>query len=340
MNLTHATTLLSPVRKAPSRARSEGTRLLLFTAALLSAGTTSAQTSEDRGYVGFTFTRGTEIGSQGDKLEGHLQLEVRPLLPSFTLGQTRLVPLLGFGGQWIEMQRRGRLLTAPEGKLGGKFQNFQLGLTLVRPVAPRWLLMAGASGSASTDFTKDFNLGTDASWSAFVMANYFIGGDPRMTLTLGLASQYPFAIVPIFPLVGFAYRKEPYILEVGFPRASMLMKVGNGFEWGFTGAFDLQVFRIQPPGNSPLEGAFFARETSLRFGPTMNVRMGTDNLWLSSSVGVDFMNDYALLDEDRKRISSTFSPSTKPAPYLRMMLSWRPTHPTASNSRPAGNPAP
>ncbi|RKH13981.1 hypothetical protein D7V97_04365 [Corallococcus sp. CA053C] len=311
MNFTHATAI--------------------FTAALLLfADAASAQTSEDRAYVGFTYKRGTEIGSQGEKLDGHLQLEVRPLLPSFSLGQTRLVPLLGFGTQWMGLQRRGRLINAGEGQLGGKLQNFQLGLTLVRPVAPRWLVMVGASGSASTDFSKDFNLGTDTSVSAFAMANYFIGGDPRKTLTLGVASQYPFAAVPVFPLVGFAYRMDPYILELGFPRGSVLMKVGSGLEWGFTGAFDLQVFRVQPPASSPLQAPLFAREMALRFGPTMNVRLGTGDLWLSSSVGVDFLNDYALLDEDRKRISSSFSPSTKPAPYLRIMMSWRPPHRAAS----------
>ncbi|NPC73089.1 hypothetical protein D7Y27_38690 [Corallococcus sp. AB004] len=327
---------MKPARKG----RGTETALLLFTAVLLSAGAARAQTSADRASVGFTFKRGTRIGLQGEKLDGHLQLDVRPMLPSFSLGQTRLVPLLGFSTEWMGMQRRGRLLNSAAGELGGKLQTFQLGLTLVRPVTPRWLVLVGASGTASTDFSKSFNLATDTSWSAFVMANYFIGGDPRTTLTLGLASQYPFTLTPVFPLVGFAYHKDPYVLELGFPRAALLMKVGSGLEWGVTGALDLQVFRVHAPEGSPLPASVFARETSLRFGPTLNVRMGRGDLWLSSSVGVDFMNDYALLDEDRKRIASDFSASTKPAPYLRMMLSWRPPHHAASDRRPAGASAP
>ncbi|MCP3065590.1 hypothetical protein LXT21_43175 [Myxococcus sp. K38C18041901] len=312
--------------------------LLLF--ALLVTSTASAQTSDDRAYVGFTTKRGTSIGSHGVKLEEQLQLELRPMLPSFSLGHARLVPILGFETRWMGMQPRTPPLMAQEDQMHGALHRFQLGLTLVQPLAPRWLLMVGATGSARTDFSMDFDFEKDTSWAAFVMANYFLGGDPRMTLTLGAVAQYPFEQVPIFPLVGFAYRKDPFILELGVPRATLLMKWGSRLELGFTGAFERQIFRIDLPGDLEQLGAHYAQETSLRFGPTMNVRLGSGPLWLSSSVGLDFMNDYALLDRDRERIAPDIAAPTKPAPYLRFQVSWRPPHRPAADARPAGVPAP
>ncbi|WP_163868794.1 hypothetical protein [Myxococcus eversor] len=324
--------------------RGRATRLqappFLLTLALLSSGVASAQTSQDRAYVGFSWTKGTEIGSRGGKLKEHLKLEVRPMMPILELGTLKLIPTLGFETRWMGMERRTAPLHEQEGEKSGNLHRFQLGLSLLVPVSPRGLLLVGASGNIRPDFSKgfkEFDASRDTSWTGFALGSYFLGGDPRKTLTLGVATQYPFEKVPVIPVVGFTYRMDPYILELGFPRATLLMKVGSGLELGFTGGFERQVFRVDLPASSSAPGVRYLSQTELRLGPTVNLRMGSSDLWLSTSAGLDFLDDYALLDENRERIFSDLPGSTKPAPYLRILMSWRPPHRSASsNARPTG----
>ncbi|WP_220137872.1 hypothetical protein [Myxococcus llanfairpwllgwyngyllgogerychwyrndrobwllllantysiliogogogochensis] len=310
----------------------------LLACALLFAQTAGAQTTEDRAYVGVTFARGTEIGSQGGRLDERKQLELRLPLPPVFLGRTVLVPSFGYETRFMGLEQHGPLADVAEEKLGRQFHRFQLGLTLIRPLTPRWMLVTGAVANTRTDFKSSFDFGLDTSWAGFAMANYLIGGDPDVRLTFGLVALYPFDATPVVPMIAFAYRKGPYILEVGLPRLAMLYKVGDGLELGITGMFDQQVFRSRIPYDEQGPRPHYIRETALRFGPTVNARLGNGNLWVSSSIGLDFLNDYALLDKDRDRVELGLLQSTGPAPYLRVSLGWRPPRRPREAIRPVGGP--
>lgn len=320
------------------RARGVTAQGALLACALLFAHAAGAQTTEDRAYVGVTFARGTEIGSQGGRLDERRQLDLRIPLPPLFLGRTVLVPSFGYETRFMGLEQHGPLADVSEEELGRQFHRFQLGLTLIRPLSPRWMLVTGAVANTRTDFKSSFDFGLDTSWVGFAMANYLIGGDPDVRLTFGLVALYPFDATPVVPMIAFAYRKGPYILEVGLPRLAMLYKVGTGLELGITGMFDQQVFRSRIPydGQGPMPQ--YIRETALRFGPTVNARLGNANLWLSSSIGLDLLNDYALLDKDRDRVEMGMLQSTGPAPYLRVSLGWRPPRRAREAVRPIGGP--
>ncbi|MCP3098045.1 hypothetical protein LZ198_04040 [Myxococcus sp. K15C18031901] len=300
---------------------------------LLFAWGASAQTMEDRAHVGVTFAGGTAIGAHGTELDARKQLDLRLPLPPVFMGRTVLVPSLGYETRWIGLEQRGPMANVSEESLGRRFHRFQLGLTLVRPLAPRWMLVTGVSSNTRTDFRDGFDFALDTSWAGFVMATYQVGGDPDVRLTFGLVGLYPFTTTPVVPMVGFVYRKGAYIIEVGLPRTSFLLKVGDGLELGLSGMFDQQMFRTPLPDEGRTTGARYVRETALRVGPMVNTRLGGGNLWLSSSLGLDLLNDYALLDKNRDRIDLDNLSDTKPAPYLRVSLGWRPPRRPVSTQR-------
>jgi hypothetical protein len=308
--------------------------------ALLLSVSASAQTSEDRAYVSYSLARGTAIGSDGGKLDTWNQLDLRLPLPPVFLGKTIVVPSLAYETRWLALEPRGTLAGLDEDVLGRRFHRLQLGLTVVRPLAPRWLLFAGASGIARTDFRNAFDVGMDMSWVGYAMANYLIGGDPGMRLMFGLVVLWPFNVLPVIPMVGFTYRKGAYVVELGLPRLTLLRKFGDGLELGLTGAFDQQVFHARLPGDGQALGAHFVQETSMHVGPTANVRLGGGSVWLSTSVGLDLLNDFALLDGDRERLSLGGS-STRAAPFVRVAVNWRPPRRMPKAPEPSGSgPAP
>ncbi|AGC43087.1 hypothetical protein MYSTI_01755 [Myxococcus stipitatus DSM 14675] len=316
-------------------------RAALFTWVLLFATSATAQTLEDRAYVGFTLARGTDIGPRGSSLDERQQLDLRLPLPPLFLGRTVLVPTVGYETRWMGLERKGLLADMPEDEdLGRRFHVLQMGLTLIRPVAPRWMVMMGAMASTRTDFRSPYDFGLDTNWAGFAMASYLVGGDPGVRVTFGLVALYPFDISPVFPMASFVYRKGPYILELGLPRLAMLLKVGDGLEVGLTGAFDQQVFRTRMPQAPQGPHAHYVRETQLRVGPTVNARLGGGSLWVSSSIGLDVLNDYALLDRNRDRVDVEMLRSTRPAPYLRVSLGWRPPRRPSTASRLMAPPPP
>ncbi|MBU8896403.1 hypothetical protein KRR26_12345 [Corallococcus sp. M34] len=305
-------------------------RVLAACVALLVASAARAQSSEDRAYLGYTVSRGTSIGSTGWRIDERPQLELRLPLPAAFLGKLILLPSLGYEGHLLGVSQ----------ELGSgdthsrSFHRIQLGLTLIRPLSPRWMVMGGVTGSTRTDFHSAFDPALDTSWAGYAMASYLIGGDPGMRLSFGLVALWPFDRTPIFPMVGFTYRKGPYLVELGVPRLTLMRTLGDGLELGLTGAFEQSVSHVQLEQAAGF-GAVYVRETSLRFAPTANVRLG-GNVWLGTSVGLDFLNDFALLDRDRKRLDLG-ALHTGPAPYVRLLLSWRPPRRMPAT---AGTPAP
>ncbi|QSQ26351.1 hypothetical protein JY651_16060 [Pyxidicoccus parkwayensis] len=323
-----------------SKRMTRGSRLtygLIAVGALLLSATASAQTNEDRAYVSFSLARGTAIGSGGGKLANWRQWDLRMPLPPVFLGKTIIVPSLAYETRWLALEPQGVLVGRDEDDLGRRFHRIQLGLTVVRPLAPRWLMFAGVSSTARTDFRSSFDVGMDMSWVGYAMANYLIGGDPGMRLMFGAVVMWPFNVLPVIPIVGFSYRKGPYVVELGLPRLTLLRKFGDGLELGVAGMFDQQVFHARMPDDGQALGAHFVRETSLHFGPTANVRLGGGTVWLSTSVGLDVLNDFALLDRDRKALELGAS-STRPAPFLRVALNWRPPRPASKVPVPSVAP--
>lgn len=337
---------MSATRKAPRmmsrtrgriRSRFLAIHGVLLTCGLLFAASANAQTLEDRAYVGFTFARGTDIGSRGGSLAERQLLDLRLPLPPLFLGKTVLVPSVGYETRFMGLERKGLLADVPEDEtLSRRFHLLQLGLSLIRPLSPRWMMVMGVTASTRTDFQSPYDFGLDTTWAGYGMASYLIGGDPGVRVTFGLVALYPFDISPVIPMATFVYRKGPYILELGLPRLAMLLKVGDGLELGLTGAFDQQVFRTRMPQAPQGPKAHYVRETQFRIGPTLNTRLGGGNLWLSSSIGLDVLNDYALLDRNRERVDSEMLRSTRPAPYLRVSLGWRPPQRPTAASRPLG----
>lgn len=303
-------------------------RRALFACIVLFSGMASAQSAEDRAYIGVSLGGGTRVGQQGARLEDRQQLKLRLPLGALFLGRNVLVPSFGYEGWWGGMEQRGPLADVPKDVLDRNFHAFQLGLTVVRPLSPRWMLAAGAMANTRTDFRSQFDFVLDTSWTGFATATRLL--DDRMRLTFGLAALYPFDFTPVVPIVSFVYRGDSHILELGMPRIAMFLKVGGWMELGLTGEYGQQVFRTptwEGGDRSPTD--YYARQTMLRVGPTVNTRVSS-SLWLSTSLGVDLLNDYALLDRDRKRMPMDWFSSTKPAPYLSVSLGWRPLPPPAA----------
>ncbi len=306
--------------------------------ALLAAARAHGQTSVDRAHAASTFVGGTAIGSNGARLSPAEQVEVRLPLPPLRLGkEAMLIPTLGYDSRW-----RGRAARSPNsGEVDASnldndrnFHRFQLGLTFMVPLSERWRGLIGVNAKATTDLQeRGFDARRDGTLTAFAMGMYKMGGDPRFLLTLGLATTYPFGRVPLFPMVGVAYRKDPYIVELGLPRSALLFKPLQGVEVGVIAAFERETFRTRFDDYVLRPDAVYLRETALRVGPALNVHMGA-NLWLSSSVGMDLMNDFTLLDANRDSLG--VNAATQPAPYVRLLLGWRPERRAA----PAPAPTP
>jgi hypothetical protein len=301
-----------------------------FLLALLVAGPAAAQTQSDRAYVGYTVAGATAIGGAGKRLDERQQLELRMPLPPVFAGRLVLVPSFGYETRWLGLE--GDRGTADDGDdLDRVFHRFQLGLTAIRPVAPRWLAIGGLSATVRADFALDFAAGRDTSWTAFAMASYRFAGLPGASVTMGAVALYPIDTLPVFPMAAFAYRSDSYVVEVGLPRTGFFAAVRDGLEVGVTGSFDRQAFRTDVP-ESTGQGRY-VRETALRVGPAVNASLGAGNLWVSAAVGVDVMNDFAVLDEDRDEVALAMEPSTRPAPYARLLLTWRPPRPAPAPSK-------
>jgi hypothetical protein len=128
------------------------------------------------------------------------------------------------------------------------------------------------------------------------------------------------------------------------PRMAALLKPSEGVELGIVGSFDRQVYRTGFPSEQQTLDAQYIRETSRRAGLAANLKFGPSDLWLSSTVGVDFLNDYEILNGQRERIENHPNLAAGPAPFVRLVLGWRPPRrtpvsqppPEAAPSKPSG----
>ncbi|RKG65305.1 hypothetical protein D7W79_38045 [Corallococcus exercitus] len=300
-------------------------------AALLLGSSARAQTQADRLYLSYGLSGGGSLEAGGVHVRERRNLELRVPLPPLVLGRTYLLPSVGYETRWIGAD----VPDVGPGPVERRFHRIQLGLTAIRPLAPRWLLVTGVMASTRTDFRSSFDLSLDTSWVAFAMANHQLGDAPGFGLTFGVVALWPFDKLPVVPMLSLTYNRGPYILEVGLPRLTLLRKLGDTVELGFVGALDMQVLRTRFEPELQAMGASYLRETQVRVGPTVNVHLGRD-LWLSSSVGLSLINDYALLDRQRDSLEVP-GLDMGPAPYGRVVLGWRPGRPRAKaqGSRPA-----
>lgn len=315
--------------------------LSVTAAALLLVREAAAQTTVDRAYVGFTQARGTRIGNQGSQLDDRPEVEVRlPLPPLYRTPGLILLPSFDYATRWSGVEAQGPAAELSDGERSRTFHRFQLGLTLIRPLSPDWLVMGGFSTNTRTDFGQRFDPGADIAWSAFFFARRRIGGDPDVNVSFGLVGIYPYDLSPVIPIAGFSARKEHYIVEVSVPRLALLAKPTSGLELGITADYDRQVYRTWFASQQFAPGAEYVRETSLRAGITANVALGRDDVWLSSTVGIDFLNDYELLDGGRDRVADHPNTATGATPFVRLVLSWRPPRPAPPNAPTPPRPAP
>ncbi|WP_375759178.1 DUF6268 family outer membrane beta-barrel protein [Corallococcus exercitus] len=301
-------------------------------AALLLGSSARAQTQADRLYLGYGLSGGGSLDAGGTRIKERRTLELRVPLPPLVLGRTYLLPSVGYETRWMGA-------SAPaleDDTVDRQFHRIQVGLTAVRPLAPRWLLVTGVTASTRTDFQSSFDLALDTSWVAFAMANYQLGDAPGFGLTFGVVALWPFDKLPVVPMLSLTYNRGPYVLEVGLPRLTLLRKLGDTVELGLVGALDMQVLRTRFEPQMQAAGASYLRETQVRVGPTVNVHLGRD-LWLSSSVGLSLINDYALLDRERESLKVP-GLDMGPTPYGRVVLGWRPGRPQAKAKSP--RPAP
>jgi hypothetical protein len=298
--------------------------------AVLAPSSLWAQTQADRAHVASTFVRGTSVG-QGGSLSDRQQVEVKLPLPPLRFGANMLIPGLGYESRWLGAKSNPSLERAGETDLNRNFQRFELSLMFMRPFGERWRGLLGVVANARTDLQeRSFDFGKDTSWVGVAISTYAIGGDPNFNLTLGLSVLYPVVSVPAFPIVGVSYRGDRYVAEVGLPRCAFLVKPTSGLELGLMAAFERQAYRTRLPGVAATERAEYVEQTSLRVGPAVNVDLGA-NLWLSSSFGLDVLNDIALLDADRESLA--LSASTEPAPFFRLLVGWRPPRPAPSKPK-------
>jgi hypothetical protein len=308
--------------------------------ALLWLGVAAAQTTVDRAYVGVTYTHGTRIGSRGVQLADSPQVDVRlPTVPIF-LGDTILLPSLSYEARGSGVDAQGAVASLSDDQRHRTFHGFQVGLTAIRRLTPDWMLTFGASGTTRTDFEQRYDLGLDTTWAGYAFAVHRLGGDPAVSLSFGLVASYPYEWSPVIPLVGFTYRKGRYIVDLTVPRVALLLKPTEGLELGVTAAFDRQVYRTGLPPEYQSLGAEYVRETALRAGLAANVKLGQSDVWLSSTVGLDFLNDYELLDGQREPVENHPNDSTRPTPFIRMLLSWRPPRRAPTNQPPIEPPLP
>ncbi|WP_223646306.1 DUF6268 family outer membrane beta-barrel protein [Corallococcus sp. EGB] len=300
-------------------------------AVLLLGTPAGAQTQADRLYLSYGISGGGSLEAGGGvHVKERRTLELRVPLPPLVLGRTYLLPSVGYETRWIGAD----VPDAGPDSVERQFHRIQLGLTAVRPVAPRWLLVGGVTASTRTDFQSSFDLTLDTSWVAFAMARYQFEDSPGLGLTFGLVALWPFDKLPVVPMLSLTYNQGPYILEVGLPRLTLLRRLGDSVELGLVGALDMQVLRTRFEPELQAMGASYLRETQVRVGPTVNVHLGRD-LWLSSSVGLSLINDYALLDRERNSLEVP-GLDMGPAPYGRVVLGWRPRPPArAKSARPA-----
>ncbi|RKH28804.1 hypothetical protein D7Y13_17100 [Corallococcus praedator] len=282
-----------------------------------------AQTQADRLYVGYGVSGGGTLDAGRIRLERRRQLDLRVPLPPIVLGRTYLLPSLGYELRWLGVQVPPPGLSGDgDNDLGRSFHRIQLGLTLIRPVAPRWLLIAGVTGSTRTDFKSSFDPGLDTTWVAYAMANHQLGEEPGFSVTFGLVALWPFDLFPVLPMASLNYRRGPWILEVGLPKLTVLHKLGDTVELGLVGGFEQQVLHTRFEPEALGLGASYVRETTVRVAPTVNVHLGQD-LWLSSAVGLSLINDLALLDRQRDSLNIP-GLGAGPTPYARVVLGWRP----------------
>ncbi|WP_244238197.1 hypothetical protein [Corallococcus terminator] len=282
-----------------------------------------AQTQADRLYIGYSVAGGGTLDAGGVRLQRRRQLDLRVPLPPIVLGRTYLLPSLGYELKWLGVQVPPPGLAGPgDDDVGRSFHRIQLGLTLIRPVAPRWLLIGGVMGTTRTDFRSSFAPGLDTSWVAFAMANHQLGEEPGFSVTFGLVALFPFDLFPVLPLASLNYRRGPWILEVGLPRLTLLHKLGDTVELGLVGGFEQQVLRTRFEPEAVGLGASYLRETTVRVAPTVNVHLGQD-LWLSTAVGLSLVNDLALLDRQRDNLNIR-GLGAGTTPYARVVLGWRP----------------
>ncbi|MGE6758840.1 DUF6268 family outer membrane beta-barrel protein [Corallococcus interemptor] len=299
---------------------------------LLAALPARAQTQADRLYLSYGLSGGGSLEAGGVHVKERQTLELRVPLPPVVVGRTYLLPSVGYETRWM-----GASAPALEDEtVERQFHRIQLGLTAVRPVAPRWLVVTGVLASTRTDFKSSFDLSLDTSWVAFAMARYQFQDTPGLGLTFGVVALWPFDKLPVIPMLSLSYNQGPYTLEVGLPRLTLLRKLGDTVELGLVGALDLQVLRTRFDPELQALNASYLRETQVRVGPTVNVHLGRD-LWLSSSVGLSLINDYALLDRERESLNVR-GLDMGPAPYGRVVLGWRPGRPQAKATSP--RPAP
>ncbi|CAM4188473.1 hypothetical protein G4177_13850 [Corallococcus sp. ZKHCc1 1396] len=291
--------------------------LVLFVAPAL------AQTQADRLYVGYGVAGGGTLDAGRTRVDTRRQLDLRVPLPPIVLGRTYLLPSLGYELKWLGAQVPPPGLSGEgDDELGRRYHRIQLGLTLVRPIVPRWMVIAGVMGSTRTDFRSSFDLALDTSWVAFAMVNHQLGVEPGFSVTFGVVALWPFDLLPVLPMASVNYRRGPWILEVGLPRSTLLHKLGDTVELGLVAGFEQQVLRTRFEPEARIPGAFYLRETLIRVAPTVNVHLGQD-VWLSTAVGLTLINDFALLDRQRDNLNLP-GLGAGPAPYARVVLGWRP----------------
>lgn len=300
-------------------------------AVLLLGASAQAQTQADRLYLSYGLSGGGSLEAGGVHVKERRSLELRVPLPPLVVGRTYLLPSVGYETRWMGAE----VPALEDDSVERQFHRIQLGLMAVRPLAPRWLLVTGVMASTRTDFKSSFDLSLDTSWVAFAMASYQFENTPGLGLTFGLVGLWPFDKLPVVPMLSLTYNRGPYVLEVGLPRLTLLRRLGDSVELGLVGALDMQVLRTRFDPELQAMNASYLRETQVRVGPTVNVHLGRD-LWLSSSVGLSLINDYALLDRERESLEVR-GLDMGPAPYGRVVLGWRPGRPQAKakSARPA-----
>ncbi len=317
------------------RTRSRGW-LLALTVVLL-AGVAPAQTSVDRAFVSVTVAPGTSLGNQVGWLTQRRNVDLFLSLPPLFLDGTRLIlaPTLTYGRRALTVEDSG---LRAEDASGYRLHHVQLGLSLIRPMPPRWLFVGSLLASARSDFRDGFHAGEDLTWTGVFLATRNLDDERTMKLSFGLVVVYPFDLLPVIPLVGFVYRRGNYIAEVGFPRMHLLRKLGDGLEVGVTGSFERQTFHTSLPQARETLGARYVQETSVRVAHALNVRLG-GALWLNTAAGLIVANDFMLLDRRRERIGG-MDLGASATPYARVDLSWRPAPRVPATVRPVPDGGP
>ncbi|WP_164011269.1 DUF6268 family outer membrane beta-barrel protein [Pyxidicoccus trucidator] len=309
-----------------------GSPWLLALAVVLLACGASAQTSVDRAFVSVTAAPGTSLGERVGWLTQRRQLDVFLSLPPLFLDGTRLIlaPTVTYGRRVLSLEDSG---LRDEDASGYRMHHVQLGLSLIRPLPPRWLFILSLSASARSDFREGFQPGEDLAWTGVFLASRNLDAERTVKLSFGLVVVYPFDLLPVIPLVGLVYRRGDYIAEVGFPRVNLLRKLGEGLEVGVTGSFERQTFHASLPQAREALGAHYVQETSLRVAHALNVRLWGE-LWLNTAAGLIVANGFTLLDRRRERIGG-MDLGASTTPYARVDLSWRPAPRVPATVRPA-----